>query len=231
MRRVILSCLVGILLSLPGGMHAAEGNGPSLLSTVWFEQPLHFTTPAGEPVIVPSGTYEVTAQGTQAIQLRNETQQAWSIHSLSAPHKDPMEQSVAIGLRDGSSPTLTHLVLATADGRLYFATGSTDGVMPRTVPTHIIVAMFKHAMTGSPVKPAMPVDQRSKRSGKPYRTCTLFAGMCELLCERDMDCRAFNWSGNAAKPVAGTCQLMKDIPPKQDDDCCLSGAKSSAQSK
>jgi hypothetical protein len=49
--------------------------------------------------------------------------------------------------------------------------------------------------------------------------------MCSLLCERDEDCRAYTWKRDTAKPAKGLCQLMKDVPPKQEDDCCVSGAK------
>lgn len=49
--------------------------------------------------------------------------------------------------------------------------------------------------------------------------------MCPVLRERDADCRAFNWTRNPGKPMQGSCQLMRDVPPNQDYDCCVSGAK------
>lgn len=111
---------------------------------------------------------------------------------MTGSHQVTLDQPFALALPDESLPQLSQLGLLLPDGRLLQSTCSADGVMPRKVPIHIIVAMFKTAMTGSPVKPVMPVDQHSTRPGKPYRTYSLFAGICEMLCERDMDCRAFN---------------------------------------
>ena len=48
---------------------------------------------------------------------------------------------------------------------------------------------------------------------------------CALLCERDRRCRA--WSFNYPTDVAGgaLCWLKNSVPPRVQDDCCVSGVR------
>lgn len=200
----------------------------ALFTTIRFERPLHFTTPHGEPVVAPAGIYDIVPQNSDALRLTGEERDPLIIHAVSALHDESIGYSVAVGLRDETSPTLTHLVLAMADGRLFYATGSEDGVMPRQVPVHLFVAGFKAFVGGKLVKDDLPIEVNTRRIGKAYRTFVLPSGMCAVLCERSDDCRAFNWRRDQKSSASGLCHLMQDHPPKETDECCLSGAKPAA---
>lgn len=231
MRNVLTAILLGSLLSLPFAAMAAEDGVGALLTTVRLERPLHFATPAGEPVIIPPGNYVVEAQGAQELQLSTKDRTAVVVSATTGKHEEELERPVALAAPDESAPQLTHLLLLLPDGRTFQSTGSADGVMPRLIPTHIVVAVFKAFVTGSPVKNAMQMEPHTNRPGKTYRISTLFAGLCALLCERDEDCRAFTWKRDTAKSVKGSCHLMEDAPPKQEDACCVSGAKPTGGAK
>lgn len=225
MRSLWVTIMLGFLLSLPSvAMATADGAG-TLLTTVRLERPLHFPTPSGAPTLLPPGEYVVESQGSQALQLKAKNRTAVVISAMTGKHEEELEQPLALALLDEAAPPLTHLLLLLPDGRTFQSTGSADGVMSRMIPTHIAVAVLKAFVTGAPLKQAMNVEANTSRPGKAYRTSSLFAGMCALLCERDEDCRAFTWKRNMAKPMKGSCLLMENVSAKQQDDCCISGVK------
>lgn len=231
MRYLLPAILLSLLLSLPFAAMAAGGGTETLLTTVTLDRPLHFATPSGDPLLLTPGDYVVEALGAQGLQLRSKDQPPLVISATAGRHEEELESPFALAVADESAPPLTHLLLLLPDGRTFQSTGSDDGVMPRMIPTHIVVAVLKSFATGSPVKQTMKMDTNTSRPGKTYRTSTLFAGMCALLCQRDEDCRAFTWKRDLTKPVQGICRLMEDAPPKQEDDCCLSGVKSTVAAK
>lgn len=222
---VSTAILIGSLVSLPYAARTAEDGVETLLTTVRLNRPLHFATPAGEPVIIPPGNYAVAALGTQELQLSTKDRTPIVISATTGTHEEELEQPVALAVPDESAPQLTHLLLLLPDGRTFQSTGSADGVVSRQIPVHIVVAVLKAVATGSFVKNVMQIERKSYRPGKEYQSFTLPPGMCAMLCERDEDCRAFTWKRDVAKPAGGSCQLLKDTPAKQDDECCISGVK------
>lgn len=232
MRSVWVTIILGFLLSLPcTALATADGTG-TLLTTVRLEQPLYFPTPSGAPTLLLPGEYVVEAQESQTLQLKAMNQTAVVISATTGRHEEELEQPLALAVPDEAASPLTHLLLLLPDGRTFQSTGSADGVMSRMVPTHIIVAVLKAFVTGTALKQTMNMETNSSRSGKAYRTSSLFAGMCALLCERDEDCRAFTWKRDMAKPVKGSCLLMEEVHMKQEeDDCCVSGVKSGGRTK
>ncbi|MEO5955056.1 MAG: PAN domain-containing protein [Nitrospiraceae bacterium] len=231
MRSLWGTILLGFLLSLPSAALAtADGTG-TLLTTVRLERPLHFPTPSGDPILLPPGEYVVESQESQALQLKATNRTAVVISATTGRHEEELEQPLALAVPDEAAPPLTHLLLLLPDGRTFQSTGSADGVMSRMISTHIVVAVLKAFVTGAPLKQTMNMETNTSRSGKAYRTSSLFAGMCALLCERDEDCRAFTWKRDRAKPVKGSCLLMENVASKQQDDCCISGVKSDGRTK
>lgn len=224
-RNVLTTILLCSLLSLPAAAMAAEDGAATLLSTVRIERPLHFATPAGDPILLPPGEYVVEAHGTRDLQVSDKDRIPLVVSAVPGRHEEDLERPLALTVPDESAPTLTHLLLLLPDGRTFQSTGSVDGVISRLVPPHIVVAVLKAFVTGSPVKSVMKMETNTNRPGKSYRTSTLFVGMCALLCERDEDCRAFTWTRDVTKPVKGSCHLMEGAPTKQANDCCVSGAK------
>lgn len=66
---VARALVFGLLLSLPVAARADDETG-ALLTTVRFERSLHFQTPAGDAIVVPSGTYAVTEEGQQGLRRK-----------------------------------------------------------------------------------------------------------------------------------------------------------------
>ncbi len=225
MRTVWTTVFLGFMLSLSCAAMAAEDEVGTLLTTVRLERPLHFPTPEGDPILLPPGEYGVEAHGSRELQVSAKDRIPLVVSAVPGRHEEELERPLALTVRDESAPSMTHLLLLLPDGRTFQSTGSVDGVMSRLIPPHIVVAVLKAFVTGSPVKNVMQMETNTTRPGKSYRTSTLFVGMCALLCERDEDCRAFTWRRDATKPVKGSCHLMEEAPTKQADDCCVSGAK------
>ncbi len=225
MRNLLTSILLSSLLSVPWAAMAAENGVATLLSTVRLERPLYFPTPAGDPILLPPGEYVVEAHGLRELQVSAKDRIPLVVSAVPDKHEEELERPFALSVPDDSAPSMTHLLLLLPDGRTLQSTGSVDGVMSRLVPPHIVVAVLKALVTGSPVKNVMQMETNTNRPGKSYRTSTLFVGMCALLCERDEDCRAFTWKRNVTKPIKGSCHLMEGAPTKQTDGCCVSGAK------
>jgi hypothetical protein len=66
------------------------------------------------------------------------------------------------------------------------------------------------------------------RPGSDYMSLPVPSGDpadCALVCERDRRCRA--WSFNYPTDVAGgaLCWLKNSVPPRVQDDCCVSGVR------
>jgi hypothetical protein len=66
------------------------------------------------------------------------------------------------------------------------------------------------------------------RHGPDYLSFTIRAGdpaVCAARCERDGRCRAWSFSYPHTKTVPATCRLMRRVPPRVEDDCCVSGVR------
>jgi PAN domain len=66
------------------------------------------------------------------------------------------------------------------------------------------------------------------RPGSDYQNSPVPSGDpadCALVCERDRHCRA--WSFNYPNDAAGgaVCWLKNSVPPRVQDDCCVSGVR------
>jgi hypothetical protein len=49
--------------------------------------------------------------------------------------------------------------------------------------------------------------------------------LCAMRCERDARCRAWSFSYPRTKYVPATCVLMKHVPPRVADGCCVTGVR------
>lgn len=66
------------------------------------------------------------------------------------------------------------------------------------------------------------------RQGPAYLTFTVRPAdpaACATRCERDSRCHAWSFSYPLTKTVVSTCSLMKRVPPRTKDDCCVSGVR------
>lgn len=64
------------------------------------------------------------------------------------------------------------------------------------------------------------------RPGGDYQSAPVTSGDpadCALVCERDRRCRA--WSFNYPTDVGAVCWLKNTVPPRVQNDCCVSGVR------
>ena len=196
-----------------------------LLATVVLERPLYLQTSAGPPEPAPPGRYRLSKLDEGHLKLLPVNGQPLAVPARVASHDQELEESFAFVFVDEHVPDLTYLVLLLPDGRTMEATGSATGTFPREIPIHIFTALAKQWATGSPVKESLYIEAKTIRAGQDYDIVGLPSGVCAVLCERDDRCQAFSWRPRLSKPTTGTCHLKNTVPPKQSDECCVSGAK------
>jgi hypothetical protein len=66
------------------------------------------------------------------------------------------------------------------------------------------------------------------RPGNDYSSFTLRTGdpaVCAARCERDGRCRAWSFSYPHTKHVLATCSLKNKVPPRVEDQRCVSGVR------
>jgi hypothetical protein len=66
------------------------------------------------------------------------------------------------------------------------------------------------------------------RSGTHYLSFTVHPAdpaLCAARCERDGRCRAWSFSYPRTKKTPATCALMRKVPPRVKDSCCVSGVR------
>jgi PAN domain len=84
-----------------------------------------------------------------------------------------------------------------------------------------LIALCFLAMTG-----AAAAQLGYDRRGPDYLNFTVRPAdpaICAARCERDARCHAWSFSYPLTKSVVATCALMKRVPPRARDDCCVSG--------
>ncbi len=216
-------------------IHAAVGQASerqaALLGTVTLERPLYVQTGAEAPVRLEAGAYSVAPQDDQHLRLTAPDRAPVIVKAVAGEHDQELEQPFALAIDDPQASELIHLVLLMPDGHSLEAAGSTTGVFPRTIPVHIFTAFAKNWATGSPVKEGLRLEPKTIRAGQDYELLVLPYGICAVLCEREDQCQAFSWRPQPAKPTKGACHLKKGIPPKEADECCVSGVKASAPTR
>ncbi|MGH7098426.1 MAG: PAN domain-containing protein [Stellaceae bacterium] len=80
------------------------------------------------------------------------------------------------------------------------------------------------------VAPAAPAQAQVgyDRQGSDYLSFTVHLAdpaICAARCEHDGRCRAWSFSYPHTRKVLATCRLMRRVPPRQADDCCVSGVR------
>jgi hypothetical protein len=73
-----------------------------------------------------------------------------------------------------------------------------------------------------------PAQLGYDRQGGDYASFTIRSGdpaVCASRCERDGRCRAWSFAFPRTKTMLATCWLKKRVPPRVEDDCCVSGVR------
>jgi hypothetical protein len=66
------------------------------------------------------------------------------------------------------------------------------------------------------------------RRGSDYTTFTVRNGdpaVCATRCEHDARCRAWSFSFPRTTDIAAACRLKNKVPPRAEDNCCVSGVR------
>ncbi len=79
-----------------------------------------------------------------------------------------------------------------------------------------------------PARPAL-AQANFDRPGGDYLSSPVVSGDpadCALACERDRRCRAWTFAyPSATAPEGAVCWLKGSVPPRQQDNCCVSGVR------
>ncbi|GKS57228.1 hypothetical protein YTPLAS18_07550 [Nitrospira sp.] len=195
------------------------------MTAVQLNRPLYVRTGSDEPVLLPRGSYAVMFHDDRHLRVVTQGAESVIVDAVVARHDQDLEHPFALAMEDPQTHDLTHILLLLPDGRALEATGSATGAFPREIPVHIFAALAKQWAAGSPVKEGLRVETKTIRAGQDYDVVVLPSGICAVLCERDDRCRAFSWRPRVTKPTTGACHLLETVPPKQSDECCVSGMK------
>jgi len=61
-----------------------------------------------------------------------------------------------------------------------------------------------------------------------FKVPTSDPAVCAARCERDARCRAWNFSYPRTANVSAICWLKNQVPPRVEDQCCVSGVRGAA---
>ena len=80
----------------------------------------------------------------------------------------------------------------------------------------------------APAAPPARADVAYDRPGGDYDKFVVKSGDpedCSSRCERDARCRAWSFSYPRTEQVQAVCWLKKSVPPRAQDNCCVSGVR------
>src|SRR5882672_318881 len=89
---------------------------------------------------------------------------------------------------------------------------------------HLILVGALLAVLASPAQAQLGFDRR----GGDYTSFAVRGSdpaSCAARCERDARCRAWSFSFPRTATVAATCWLKNRVPPRNEDQCCMSGVR------
>lgn len=130
------------------------------LSVIQLDRPVHFMSPEGGPLVIPTGTYRVNATGATTIELVPEGGSAFLIEALVMHHPDTVAEPVALSIpakEDGH-----HVVLLLPKGQGLDAVGSYSEIRPRGWdPTPALLELVEKALA----QKEKPIRKEEKKGG------------------------------------------------------------------
>ena len=129
-------------------------------SVIRLDRPVHFMSPEGGPLVIPTGTYRVNATGATTIQLVPEDGGAFLIEALVMHHPDTVAEPVALSIP--AKEDRHHVVLLLPHGQGLDAVGSYSEIRPRGWdPTPVLLELVEKAF----VQKEKPIRKEEKKGG------------------------------------------------------------------
>lgn len=129
-------------------------------SVIQLDRPVHFMSPEGGPLVIPTGTYRVNAIGATTMQLAPEDGSVFLIEALVMHHPDTVAEPVALSIpakEDGH-----HVVLLLPKGQGLDAVGSYSEIRPRGWdPTPVLLELVEKALA----QKEKPIRKEEKKGG------------------------------------------------------------------
>lgn len=123
-------------------------------------RPVHFMSPEGGPLVIPTGTYRVNAMGARTIQLVPEDGGAFLIEALAMHHPDMVAEPVALSIP--AKEDRHHVVLLLPQGQGLDAVGSYSEIRSRGWdPTPVLFELVEKAFA----QKEKPIRKEEKKGG------------------------------------------------------------------
>ena len=172
--------IVALLLLAPVGQAAygeqtvPPGSGPAtgtvtipastmadrIPSVIQLDRPVHFMSPEGGTLVIPTGTYRVSTTGSTTIQLAPEDGSAFLIEALVMHHPDTVAEPVALSFP--AKEDRHHVVLLLPQGQGLDAVGSYSEIRPRGWdPTPALLELVEKALA----QKEKPIRKEEKKGG------------------------------------------------------------------
>ena len=129
-------------------------------SVIQLDRPVHFMSPEGGPLAIPTGTYRVNATGATTMQLVPEDGGAFLIEALAMRHPATVAEPVALSIR--AKEDSHHVVLLLPHGQGLDAVGSYSEIRPRGWdPTPVLFELVEKAFA----QKEKPIRKEEKKGG------------------------------------------------------------------
>ncbi|MEO5955051.1 MAG: hypothetical protein ABIR36_05075 [Nitrospiraceae bacterium] len=129
-------------------------------SVIHLDRPVHFMSPEGGPLVIPTGTYRVNATGATTIQLVSEDGGAFLIEALAMHHPDTVAEPVALSIP--AKEDSHHVVLLLPHGQGLDAVGSYSEIRSRGWdPTPVLFELVEKAFA----QKEKPIRKEEKKGG------------------------------------------------------------------
>lgn len=129
-------------------------------SVIQLDRSVHFMSPEGGPLVIPTGTYRVSTTGATTMQLVPEGGSAFLIEALVVHHPDTIAEPVALSIpvKEDSH----HVVLLLPKGQGLDAVGSYSEIRPRGWdPIPVLGELIEKALA----QKEKPIRKEEKKGG------------------------------------------------------------------
>jgi len=165
MKQCPVFIVIGLMLSLLLGLPML-GQAEEIPAGIVLEKAVHFTSPDGNDLLVPAGTYGVAGEGERLRLIREKEESVLVIEAQKGSHDQSVDVPIAVTiLGEGEESDVVFLGLLMPDRTSLEAIGSYSGVRGRGFRDRVAQARdkVKQAFAASFKKPAAASLEESQR--------------------------------------------------------------------